>query len=124
MDDAALEALLFVKEASPIHARALPDWNYVHRELRRPGVTLMQPERDVAPALELPVHWLWGAESPCRTSYDQRPSMLLCILHACLPAPYDLALTPSRRQGRTTDTGGPRLHPDAWLSRHRRTWPF
>jgi len=56
MDDAALEALLFVKEASPIHARALPDWNYVHRELRRPGVTLMQPERDVAPALELPVH--------------------------------------------------------------------
>ena len=41
LDDAALEARLFVRDAPPVQARPLPDWNYVHRELRRPGVTLM-----------------------------------------------------------------------------------
>jgi hypothetical protein len=42
MDDAALEALLFRKEPSPPAAtRPLPDWQKVHAELRRPGVTLM-----------------------------------------------------------------------------------
>jgi transposase len=41
LDDGALEAQLFVREAPPVQVRPLPDWNYVHRELRRPGVTLM-----------------------------------------------------------------------------------
>ena len=42
LNDAALEALLFRKEpAPPTEARPLPDWEYIHRELRRPAVTLM-----------------------------------------------------------------------------------
>jgi len=42
LDDDALEALLFAKEpAPPTEARPLPGWDYVHRELRRKGVTLM-----------------------------------------------------------------------------------
>ena len=42
LDDTALEALLFAKEpAPPTEARPLPDWHYVHRELKRKGVTLM-----------------------------------------------------------------------------------
>jgi len=49
---------------------------------------------------------------PYRTGYDPPPSMLLCVPYVGLPAPHDLALTPSRRHGRATDTGGQRLHPD------------
>src|SRR5579859_3798298 len=42
LSDAALEALLFDKEpAPPTQARPMPDWQYIHKELRRPGVTLM-----------------------------------------------------------------------------------
>jgi transposase len=42
LDDAALEEMLFAKEpAPPTEARPVPDWAYVHRELRRKGVTLM-----------------------------------------------------------------------------------
>ena len=42
LDDAALETRLFAKEpAPPTEARPVPDWDYVHRELRRKGVTLM-----------------------------------------------------------------------------------
>jgi transposase len=42
LDDAALEALLFAKEpAPPTEERPVPEWDYVHRELRRKGVTLM-----------------------------------------------------------------------------------
>jgi len=42
LDDAALEAALFAREpAPPTEARPVPDWRQVHRELRRPGVTLM-----------------------------------------------------------------------------------
>jgi transposase len=42
LDDARLEALLFKKEpARPADSRPLPDWSMVHKELRRPGVTLM-----------------------------------------------------------------------------------
>jgi transposase len=42
LDDAALEARLFKKEpAPPADRRPVPDWAEVHRELRRPGVTLM-----------------------------------------------------------------------------------
>lgn len=39
-DDDALEARLFVS-AAPRADRPLPDFEHVHRELRRPGVTLM-----------------------------------------------------------------------------------
>lgn len=42
MTDAALEAALFAKEpAPPAETRPVPEWNYIHTELRRPGVTLM-----------------------------------------------------------------------------------
>jgi transposase len=42
MSDAEIEARLFSRPPSPpSESRPLPDWNYVHKELRRPGVTLM-----------------------------------------------------------------------------------
>ena len=42
MSDAEIEAALFSRPpASPSESRPVPDWNYVHTELRRPGVTLM-----------------------------------------------------------------------------------
>ncbi|MGH7861579.1 MAG: IS21 family transposase [Candidatus Dormibacteraceae bacterium] len=41
LDDAGLEARLFVAPAAVEKRRPLPDWSHVHRELRRPGVTLM-----------------------------------------------------------------------------------
>ena len=42
MSDAEIEAELFAKPpAPPAERRPLPDWHYVHKELRRPGVTLM-----------------------------------------------------------------------------------
>ena len=43
LSDAALEALLFVKAgiAPGSRRKAEPDWPALHRELRRPGVTLM-----------------------------------------------------------------------------------
>jgi transposase len=41
LDDGALEARLFASAALPPGpSRPLPDWVEVHRELRRPGVTL------------------------------------------------------------------------------------
>ena len=41
LDDGALERLLFPRApALPETARAMPDWSAVHRELKRPGVTL------------------------------------------------------------------------------------
>ena len=40
--DTDLEAALFAKPpVPPTEGRPLPDWSYVHTELRRPGVTLM-----------------------------------------------------------------------------------
>src|SRR4051812_20586724 len=41
LDDVALEAMLFPRGPAPTPVRPLPDWSGVHRELRRPGVTLM-----------------------------------------------------------------------------------
>lgn len=42
LDDTALEALLFKQQAPPpSERRPLPDFAAIHRELRRPGVTLM-----------------------------------------------------------------------------------
>ena len=41
LDDEALERLLFpLSPTLPDTARAVPDWSAVHRELKRPGVTL------------------------------------------------------------------------------------
>jgi hypothetical protein len=41
VDDARLEALLFPPPAGiPADQRPMPDWGWVHRELRRPDVTL------------------------------------------------------------------------------------
>lgn len=42
MDDSALEARLFASEsgAAPHRTRPLEEWGEVHRELRRPRVTL------------------------------------------------------------------------------------
>ena len=39
LDDAALEARLFPR-AAPVHDRVRPDRAYIHRELKRDGVTL------------------------------------------------------------------------------------
>jgi len=41
LDDGALEALLYPPSPPSCRARAEPDWVYVHRELRRTGVTLL-----------------------------------------------------------------------------------
>ena len=42
LDDRALERLLFPPPpVQPARARGVPDWAAVHRELKRPGVTLM-----------------------------------------------------------------------------------
>ena len=40
LDDADLERRLYPREPRPAGDRVLPDWSYVHIELRRPGVTL------------------------------------------------------------------------------------
>ena len=41
LDDGALERLLFPPApAVPVAARGVPDWSHIHRELKRPGVTL------------------------------------------------------------------------------------
>src|SRR5205823_13339545 len=62
LDDVALEALLFAKGPAPEPNRPLPDWNHVHRELRRPGVTLMllwheyRADQPGLPAPPRPVH--------------------------------------------------------------------
>ncbi len=41
LDDAGLEARLFVQAVRPLTASLpLPDWEQIHRELRRPGLTL------------------------------------------------------------------------------------
>ena len=42
LDDGALERVLFpLSPAAPETARGAPDWSEVHRELKRPGVTLL-----------------------------------------------------------------------------------
>jgi transposase len=42
MDDGGLERLLFLNsETQPCENRSVPDWAYIHRELRRKAVTLM-----------------------------------------------------------------------------------
>jgi transposase len=41
LDDAALEAKLYPPPAPSNQKRAMPDWTYVHKELRRKHVTLM-----------------------------------------------------------------------------------
>jgi len=41
LDDDGLEALLFASAAPSAEPRPLPEWQKVHAELRRPGVTLM-----------------------------------------------------------------------------------
>nr|MDA8251400.1 IS21 family transposase [Rhodospirillales bacterium] len=42
LDDAALERRLFAPAGfHPVPPRAMPDWNHVHAELRRRGVTLL-----------------------------------------------------------------------------------
>jgi len=41
LDDDRLEALLFPPPSQlPVEQRRVPDWAWVHRELRRPNVTL------------------------------------------------------------------------------------
>lgn len=40
LDDAGLEALLYPPAAPPVVSRPVPDWQRVHKELRRKGVTL------------------------------------------------------------------------------------
>jgi hypothetical protein len=41
LDDAAFERQLYPPSPSQMVQRPLPDWPFVHRELKRPGVTLL-----------------------------------------------------------------------------------
>ena len=41
LDDNGLDAMLFSSSERPTTNRPVPDWEKVHRELHRPGVTLM-----------------------------------------------------------------------------------
>ena len=51
LDDARLEALLFPPPCrTPADQRPMPDWAWVHHELRRPDVTLALLWRSTAPA--------------------------------------------------------------------------
>lgn len=52
LDDAALERLFFPKPVACAALRSVPDWEYVHRELRKKGVTkilLWQEYRETCP---------------------------------------------------------------------------
>jgi transposase len=40
LDDAALEARIFLRPAVSPTTRVVPDWSHLHQELKRPGVTL------------------------------------------------------------------------------------
>jgi transposase len=39
LDQGRLEAMLFPEEKQPLAHHPLPDWNYIHQELKRKGVT-------------------------------------------------------------------------------------
>jgi transposase len=82
LDDVALEALLFPKGPAPEPSRPLPDWNHVHRELRRPGVTLML---------------LWHeyrADYPDGYSYSQ-----FCLHYRAFQHRIDLSMRQEHRAG-------------------------
>ena len=69
LDDGALERLLFPPApAVPATARGVHDWSHIHRELKRPGVTLQL---------------LWH-------EYRQTPPARLSV-HLVLPAVPDVA---------------------------------
>ena len=54
LDDAQLEALLFPPPPeTPADQRPMPDWAWVHRELRRPNVTLACSGRSTGLALPM-----------------------------------------------------------------------
>lgn len=61
LDDAALEARLFVKSVAKRDCHE-PDWSVIHRELKRPGVTqrlLWEEYRATEPPFQLPINLLY-----------------------------------------------------------------
>jgi transposase len=60
LDDAALERALYPpKPALPAESRGLPDWAYVHRELKRKGVTLFLLWEEYKAAHPQGFHYSW-----------------------------------------------------------------
>jgi transposase len=60
LDDAALERALYPpKPALPVESRGLPDWGYVHRELKRKGVTLFLLWEEYKAAHPQGFHYSW-----------------------------------------------------------------
>jgi hypothetical protein len=59
LDDARLEALLFPPPSSiPADQRPMPDWGWVHRELRRPDQALLSAARRTAACTISEVIWI------------------------------------------------------------------
>jgi len=82
LDDTALEALLFPKGPASEPNRPLPDWNQVHRELRRDGVTLM-------------LLWLeYREDHPDGYSYSQ-----FCYRYRAFQRHIDLVMRQEHRAG-------------------------
>ncbi len=82
LDDVALEALLFPRGPAPEPGRPVPQWDRVHRELRRPGVTLML---------------LWHEyreEHPDGYSYSQ-----FCLHYRAFECHLDLSMRQEHRAG-------------------------
>jgi transposase len=82
LDDTALEALLFPKGPAPEPNRPLPDWEHVHRELKRPGVTLT-------------LLWLeYREDHPDGYSYSQ-----FCLRYRAFQTHLDLPMRQEHRAG-------------------------
>jgi transposase len=82
MDDAQLEARLFVTAGPPQHNRPLPDWLHVHRELRRPHVTLQL------------LHLEYREQFPEGYEYSQ-----FCLLYRLWQRPLDVVMRQEHRAG-------------------------
>jgi hypothetical protein len=88
MSDAELEARFFAKPpAPPARRRPLPDWHYVHKELRRPGVTLLLlwlEYKEATPTMAMPTH-----SSACTTELGKGTSTSTSSCTSVSPASAD-----------------------------------
>jgi transposase len=92
LDDAGLEALLYPPTAPSVVTRPVPDWQRVHKELRRKGVTLQ-------------LLWVEYREAhPDGYGYSQ-----FANLRPGLARPVDVTMRQSHRPGRSCSST-PRRH--------------
>lgn len=93
-DDAVLDRLLFPKPAPSKDARPMPDWAYIHRELRRKGVTKVL---------------LW--EEYKRVNPDGYQLSRFCDLYAEWSGKIDLVMRQEHRAGEKlfVDFAGPTI---------------